>query len=398
MVYPIYQVGVVGGGTMGGGIALVTVRKGLPVILKEANKDLADKTRDVLTKRMEGWQRAGKMTLQALEQCVSLLTVTDNFSDLADVDLVIEAVPENMDLKKSVFRELDSVTGPEVILASNTSSLPIGDISEATGKRDKVVGTHFFNPPTRMNLVEIVKSRYTSSETISAVRDDFLVSTLGKTTIEVTDRPGFLINCLLLPYLGEGILALEESEVSVEDIDTEARDFGWPMGPFTVLDTVGLDTALYVAQFLSQSYPEKIRTGTLFESLVRMNRLGEKNGVGFYSAEGSHEPIQDVLAKLYGARPKVSAKDVFERMMARFLNESVQSFYDGVASRNDIELGCQIGIGCPRGGPLHIVDEMGASALVEQLSGFIKQYGPRFAPSKLLVDMAASGEKFFESW
>ncbi|MBI2674674.1 MAG: hypothetical protein HYX22_02995 [Candidatus Yanofskybacteria bacterium] len=398
MGYAIRTVGVVGGGTMGGGITALTIRCNRPVVLKEESPELAQKVEKSLHDRFQKWFDLGYTKERSvLDQQKSYLTVTYSIQDLVNTDLIIEAIPENMEWKKELFFELDRIMPEHVILASNTSSLPITEIARATKRPDKVVGMHFFNPPTsnQRMLVELVRGGSTSSDTMDTV-EKFSRATLGKKTIRVKDRFGFLVNCLLLPYLGEAVMALEQSDVSFEAIDAEARNFGWPMGPFGVLDVVGLDTAYLVAEFLSRAYPEKIQLGTLFKALVDAGRLGEKAGVGFYDMKGGHEPLNAFLQRIYGSRPIVSAQKVFERMTARFLNESVQALQDGVTSKNEIETGAKIGIGFPKDGPLHHISKLGASTLVKQLNGYVQIYGPRFKPAQMLVDMAVRGEKFYE--
>ncbi|MBI3004284.1 MAG: hypothetical protein HYY49_02575 [Ignavibacteriales bacterium] len=232
-----------------------------------------------------------------------------------------------------------------------------------------------------------------------AVLRDFARSTLQKMTISVTDRPGFLVNCLLLPYLNEALLGLEESTTSPESIDAEARAFGWPMGPFTLLDVIGLDTALTVAEFLSEKYADRMQSGPLLRTLVAMNRLGDKTGAGFYVTHGDRESMSSILAKLYpDRRNDVSASLIFERMMAGLLNEAARALEDDVASKEDIELGAQAGLGCPRGGPLHIIDDDSPAKLVDQLDHFKDRYGSRFQPAPLLQSMASENRKFFTGW
>lgn len=397
MGYAIRTVGVVGGGgTMGGGIAALTARSNRPVVALEGNADLAKRAEENIYSRFQKWFDLGKIDRNTLDQLRSYVTVTHDIRDLAGADLVIEAIPENMDWKKRLFVELDKVMPEQVILTSNTSSLPITEIGRATNRPDKVAGMHFFNPPTTMKLVELVHGSDTSDYTMNVV-EKFARATLSKLTIRVTDRPGFLVNCLLLPYLGEAVLALEHNEVSIEDIDAEAKKFGWPMGPFGLLDVIGLDTSYFVAEFLSRVYPEKIQLGTLFKALVDAGRLGEKSGVGFYGITGGHEPLEDFLQRIYGSRPQVPAQKVFQMMIDRFFNESAQALQDGVTSKNEIETGAKIGIGFPKDGPLHYIDEIGVGNLAKELRGFESIHGSRFAPAKLLVDMADRGETFFET-
>ncbi len=396
MGYAIRTVGVVGGGTMGGGITALVARSNRPVVVKESNQEFVKKATDNIYSRFQKWFDLGKIDRNTLDQLKSYVTVTDNIQDLAETDLVIEAIPENMEMKKNLYAELDKILPEHVVLASNTSSLPITEIAQVTKRPDKVVGMHFFNPPTTMKLVELVRGANTSDDTLNMV-EKFARATLGKITIRVADRPGFLVNCLLLPYIGEAVLALERYDISIKALDAEPVKSGWPMGPFGVLDVVGLDTAYFVAEFLSRAYPEKIQLGTLFKTMIDAGRLGEKTGVGFYDIKGGHEPLEDLIRRTYGSRSEVSVGEIFQQMRARFVNEAAQAYQEKITSKNEIEIGARVGVGFPGDGPLHFVDEIGASKLVGQLNGYCEVLGPRFKPAQILVDMANSGEKFYRS-
>jgi len=393
----IFKVGIVGGGAMGGGIAALIAKHGVPVIVKEATPELAEKARQGIYGRFEKWYQRNKIDEHRFEQLKSYVEVTINSADLADVDLLIEAIVEKLEPKLAVFREFDVILRPEVVMASNTSTLPISKLAAATNRPDRVIGTHFFNPPTTMQLVEVVPGEKTSAETLAAI-EDFLVSTCKKQLIRAKDQPGFLVNCLLLPYLNEGVLGIEASRVSIEDIDRQAREFGWPMGPFTLLDAVGIDVAYFAGQVIVEAYPERIVIPTVYKKLLDLSRIGEKTGAGFRVMHGEWPDIENLLEEWYPNRGvTLATEEIFERMMAGFLNEAVGALEHRVASKEHIELGCQLGIGCPKNGPLHIVDEMGAAKLLATLEKWaVKE--PRFAPYQLLRDMAAKNERFFTDW
>lgn len=399
MSYVVTKVGVIGGGTMGGGIAALAARQGLPVVVKEANQELAEKAQENIYGRFEKWYYRGKIDRHRLDQLESFVEVITDSHGLADAQLVIEAIPENLDWKLALFKELGTVLPADTIVASNTSTLPITMLGEVFGRPHKVLGMHFFNPPTTMALVELVRGAGTSDETMKD-GEELCQSTLGKQTITVKDRPGFLVNCFLLPYLSEAVLALSQSRISVEAIDEEARKFGWPMGPFTLLDTVGVDTAYLAAKFLVQSYPDRMVMPPLFSLIIGANRLGEKTGgIGFYGSDETHPPLDVLLENHFPMRAgNVTAADVFKRMTAGLLNEAARAVEEGVSSKEDIELGAQLGLGCPRGGPLHIIDEMGVMNLCAQLEALSLEYAPRFAPCELIKKMAFSGETFFTAW
>src|SRR3989338_5180536 len=199
----IFKVGIVGGGAMGGGIAALIAKHGVPVIVKEATPELAEKARQGIYGRFEKWYQRNKIDEHRFEQLKSYVEVTINSADLADVDLLIEAIVEKLEPKLAVFRKFDVILRPEVVMASNTSTLPISKLAAATNRPDRVIGTHFFNPPTTMQFIEVVPGEKTSAETRAAI-EDFLVSTCEKQLIRAKDQPGFLVNCLLLPYLNEG--------------------------------------------------------------------------------------------------------------------------------------------------------------------------------------------------
>ena len=407
MDHVILKVGVVGGGTMGiggergGGIVPLIARQGVPVVLKEANEELEDQARKRLDAVFSRWYDLNKIDRGRLEQLKSLVEVTSKSEDLADAQLVIEAVPEVLDLKKNVFQELDAILPRDAIIVSNTSCLSITEIARSTSRPEQVAGMHFFNPPTRMALIELVKGKNTSRDTMDIIKE-FSIVTLRKLTIQVVDRPGFFVNTILLPYLNEAVFALEETTVSPHEIEKRARAFGWPQGPFTLLDFIGLDTALFVAHHLQEAYGARMEMASLFEKLVHIGRLGDKVGAGFFvtTAEGNHEPVEAIIDRLYpNRRTDVSADHIFHRMMCGLLNETVRALEEGVTSRDEIELGAATGIGCPKEGPLHIIDGMGIDTLLTDLEEIEKKSrGSVFRPCGLLREMALKGEKFFSAW
>lgn len=394
----IHVVGVVGGGTMGQKIAALIVRSGCSVIVAEETAELAKRVEKNLHAGFEKWSELGQYIKDrdTLEQFKSRVTVTANLGGLVSADLVIEAVFEDMTLKRRIFTALDKIMPGHVPFGSNTSSIPITVIASATKRPDKVLGMHLFNPPTSMPLVELVRGEKTSDDTLDMV-EKFARDVLGKQTIRVKDQPGFLVNFFLLPYVDEGIRSITQNDVSFEEIDAEAKKTGWPMGLFAMLDVVGLSTAYSVAEFLSRAYPDKIQTADFLRHLVDSGRLGQKNGLGFYDIKGGHEPLADILQRLYGDRPKISAPEVFQRMTARLLNEVAKAFEDQVTSKDEIETGTRLSIGFPKDGPLHHIDEIGVSNLVKQLNGYCESLGPRFKPAQILVDMADKGERFYKN-
>lgn len=279
----IQKVGVIGCGLMGSGIAEQSARSGLDVVVREINEEvLAAGQKRVLGSMQKGLQR-GKLTQEEHDAAIGRLTFTTNVADLADCDMVIEAATENMAIKKKIFAELDGVVGQNTILASNTSSLSIAEIASATQRPDKVLGIHFFNPVPVMPLIEYVRGFLTSDETMTAARD--FGAALGKKTVESQDRPGFIVNRLLIPYLLDAINVLEQGVASKEDIDLGVQlGLNHPMGPLTLSDFVGLDTLLFIADAMYDEFKDdRYAAPPLLRRMVIAGYWGRKSGKGFYT-------------------------------------------------------------------------------------------------------------------
>jgi 3-hydroxybutyryl-CoA dehydrogenase len=282
----VRTVGVIGCGLMGSGIAEVVARAGQGAVVLETSDELVQR----------GRQRIETSTLRAVERkrldagereaVLGRVSLTTDVQDLADVDLVIEAATEDHDTKVGMFRRLDEVTKPEVILASNTSSIPIADLGAATSRPDKVLGMHFFNPVPVMGLIELVRAISTSDDTMAFGRAYGVV--LGKTTVESRDRAGFIVNALLIPYLNGAIRMLEDGFATREDIDTAVHlGLNHPMGPLRLIDLIGLDTHLFIANVLFEEFKEPTYAPPpLLRRMVTAGRLGRKVGRGFYDYEG----------------------------------------------------------------------------------------------------------------
>lgn len=401
----IWKVGVVGGGAMGGGIARLLMLSHMPVVIKERSEDLAQAVHQTLCERIDELVQRDIISWEEAELQKSLLSTTAQYDDLKGVDLVIEAVWENLEDKRKVFEALDMLLPPDVVFASNTSSLSISDLAAFTSRPDKVIGAHFFNPPHRLPLVEIIRGKETSQDTFDGIFD-LMEDVLGKTAIHVKECKGFFVNRALLPYLNEAALALEEAKVDPHAIDDEALDFGWPMGPFVLMDmVVGLDIARDVANVLYEAYGERMKPAQLLLYLAKQKRLGQKSGAGVYihdsERKDEYEPIEAILARLFpDRRADVTASEIFERMMLAMINESARCLEEGVVSQDDIETACVAGIAFPpeRGGILHYADELGLDVVVEKLEKLEARYGMRFFPAQILRDKAKDGSTFFEDW
>jgi 3-hydroxybutyryl-CoA dehydrogenase len=267
---------------MGSGIVEVCAKAGLQVTYVEADAARVDHGRSLVEGSLEKAVQRGKLDESSRNVLLGRISGSTDFDSLADADLVIEAVVEDLAVKLDVFRRLDGITRPEVVLASNTSSLPIANLAAATQRPDRVVGMHFFNPPPVMKLLELVRGLTTSDETVDFARD--MGERLGKTTILAKDRAGFVVNMLLVPYLNGAIRMLEEGFATAEDIDTGVTlGLGHPMGPLTLLDLVGLDTAMHVGEVLYEEFHEPAYAPPpLLRRMVAAGYLGRKSGRGFF--------------------------------------------------------------------------------------------------------------------
>ena len=290
----IEKVGVLGGGLMGSGIAQVSAAAGFPTIVREVSDQLGDKSRAGITKMLTKGIERGKVTEAQKDTTLGNLTFTTDVSQLAQCDIVIEAVVEDLDLKNALWKELNGVCPPETIFASNTSSLTIAAMAAASGRPDRMLGLHFFNPVPLMKLVEVVKTITTSDETAESAFD--FVKRLGKEPIRAKDNSGFVVNLLLIPYMIDAINALESNVASVEDIDKGMQlGAGYPMGPFTLLDFVGLDTTYKIAEIMFDEYREKrYAPPPLLKRMVMAGMYGRKSGKGFYDYSESPPKVSQL--------------------------------------------------------------------------------------------------------
>jgi 3-hydroxybutyryl-CoA dehydrogenase len=284
------MVGVIGAGIMGSGIVEVVARSGASVTFLEVSEERIGAGRAALERSTGRAVERGKLATDDRDALLSRVTGTMSMDDLAGVDLVIEAATEELETKKAIFHRLDQITRPEIVLATNTSSLPIAELASVTGRPDKIIGTHFFNPPPVMKLLELVKGLQTSDETLEfGVQYGAL---LGKTTVVSKDRAGFIVNFLLVPYLNNAVELLEEGFATREDIDTAVQlGLGHPMGPLYLLDLIGLDTALSISGVLYDEFKDPVYAApTMLKRMVSAGYLGRKSGKGFYDyskGEGS---------------------------------------------------------------------------------------------------------------
>jgi 3-hydroxyacyl-CoA dehydrogenase len=387
----IFKAAVIGAGAMGAGIAQVISFSGLPVVLKDVDQAFLDKGMATIRKIYQSRVDKGKMSAGDLDAKMSLITPALDYGEFSDVDIVIEAIPEKMSLKKKVFAELDDICPEGTIFASNTSALSITEMGSATRRPHKMIGMHFFNPANVMKLVEIIRGEGTDEETVADLVS--FTESLRKIPVVVKECPGFLVNRLLMPYLNEATLCLQEGAATALEIDAGMRDYGWPMGPFTLMDFLGLDVCGDVGAYLYSQYGERMKGAEMFERLVKLGRLGEKSGAGFYGYGGeTDEPVKKLVAELSAGKKTVFTP---ERLMYPMLNEAARCVAEGIADTKDIDMAMIAGSGMTyhgdRMGPLALADKIGLDVIVGGLEELEKQYGPRFHPCDKLYELIKEG-------
>lgn len=300
----IYKAGVVGAGAMGAGIAQVISFSGLPVVLKDTDDARVQKGLEMVRKVYQGRVDKGKMTASEMDQKMKLVIGSTSYDDFKDCDLVVEAVFENMKVKQQVFQDLEKVLPESAIMATNTSALSITQLASAVKRSEKVIGMHFFNPAPVMKLVEVIPGLQTAPETV----DDTVAfaESLRKLPVRVKECAGFLVNRLLLPYLNEAAFALQESSAPPEEMDKAMRAFGMPMGPFALLDMLGLDVCAEVSMILYDSFGPRMKAAEILGEMHKANRLGTKNGIGFYvydeSKKADLKPIVEAIQTKTGVK------------------------------------------------------------------------------------------------
>ncbi len=388
----IFKAGVVGAGAMGAGIAQVISYSGLPVVLKDVDQAMLDKGVGHIRSIYESRVEKGKMSAGEMQSKLDLIIPTLDYGEFADVDIVIEAVPEKMALKQRIFQELDKVCPEGTIFASNTSALSITEMGRATARPHKVIGMHFFNPAHVMKLVEIIKGEDTDQETV----DDLVAFTesLRKIPVVVKECPGFLVNRLLMPYLNEATLCLQEGAATAQEIDDAMTAYGWPMGPFTLMDFLGLDVCYDVGEYLYSQYGERMKGAVLFEKLYKAGRYGEKVGAGFYGyGDNTDDAVKAMVAETSGGQKQ--SEFTPERLMYPLINEAAYAVQEGIADVRDIDMamiaGTGMTVGGERMGPLALADKLGLDVVVAGLEDFEKKYGVRFHPADKLYELVKAG-------
>ncbi len=403
----IRSAAVVGAGTMGGGIAMCYANAGIPVLLREISQSALDRGMAVIRRNYETSAAKGRLTAEQVEQSMSRIHPTPGWDGFDQVDLVVEAVFEDLPLKQAVFADLGRVTRPDCVLASNTSTLDIDLLAEASGRPTAFVGHHFFSPANVMRLLEIVRGAQTSPETVATSMK--LAKKLGKVGVLVGNCFGFVANRMLAYYLRESHLMLEEG-ATIEQIDRALTDFGFPVGPYAMQDIAGIDVGARIRQHLRASGktraegPQSVIPDQLFE----MGRYGQKTGAGWYRYEpGSRRPIPDPLieelaqqaASARGiARRHIDSQEIVSRILAALANEGANLLAEGIAQRpGDIDVIYVHGFGFPRhqGGPMAYADRQGLPQVLSQIREYRRRFGDHWKPASLLEALAAANRTFY---
>ncbi len=386
---------VVGGGVMGSGIVYSLARAGMQVRLIEVDAKAASAGLSRVKKVIDDDLAAGRMNKLDARRVMDRISPAVDFTGLKLADLVIEAVVEKMDVKRDVFAKLSRLTRPQTVLASNTSSLSIGEMAAVVDDPGRVLGLHFFNPVQKMPLVEIVRTPHTNDAAMATAVA--LASKLGKTLVVSNDAPGFIVNRVLIPYLSEAMtVAIEGTPITT--IDRAMKDWGMPMGAFELLDEIGLDIALHVLKYLSGQLGERFDVPKGLENAVANGWLGKKSGKGFFKPGAKkHESVPNTeLLRVMGvpehpAAPPLDEDTVQWRLTLPMVNEAARLLEEGVCdSAETIDLASVMGLGLApfRGGLMKFADTVGAEELVKRMDDFTAKYGPRFTPPQLLRQWA----------
>jgi len=397
---PVHKLGVLGTGFMGAGIAAVSAMQNIPVRFKDANhrqvgRGLAavrELLKDRLTKR--------QITRQQFDDQCSLVSGTIEYSGFASVPLVIEAVFEELDVKHAVLAEVEAVLSPSAIVASNTSTIPIAEIAARSRRPERVIGMHFFSPVQKMPLLEVIVTPKTAPAVLATAVA--FGRSLGKTVIVVNDSPGFFVNRILAPYINEAGRMLDEG-VAIDVIDRALLEFGFPVGPVTLLDEVGLDVAGKSGSIMARAFGDRLQPAASLGAVLASGRLGRKARKGFYlyGSDGKRGGVDDSVYTLLpsGARrAELSMEEIQQRCVMGMVNEAVRCLEEGiVGSPRDGDIGAVFGIGFPpfRGGPYRHIDAVGVAEIVRQLEALNGLHRGRFEPCRMLVEMARDGARFY---
>ncbi len=395
------RLAIIGGGFMGEGIAAVSIGA-TPTVVKDIADEALGKCAKGIRKALDKRFKSGSLSRLERDRNWANLHFTKDYKDLANADLVIEAVFEKLDLKQRVLADTEAVLAPRAVFATNTSALPLKDITAHAKHPERVVGMHYFSPVPKMPLLEIVRGPQSADWAIATAIKYGIKQ--GKTCIVVGDGPGFYTSRALAPYMNETMVILEEG-ASIEALDKAILDWGFPVGPVALLDEVGIDVAGHVARDLGKAFADRLQGQTqVIAKLVEAGYAGRKNNRGFYSypPEGSkkRKTVNTDIYSFFGGpnRKELAARDMTDRLALMFINEAVYCLQEGIlATPRDGDVGAILGLGFPpfKGGPFRYVDSVGADKIVARMEELATKHGSRFKPAPLLVEMAQSGKPFY---
>lgn len=396
---PLERIGILGAGTMGAGIAQVAAEAGIDAVVHDPIEGAYERARERISAFLA--RKVEKGQLEAAEAAAALdrLIPAASLEELAAVDLVVEAIPEDLELKRDAFRRLDAVAEPETILATNTSSLSVAGIASATGRADRVVGMHFFNPVPLMALVEVVAGPDTApavaQASISAARQ------LGKTPVLAADTPGFIVNRVARPYYLEAMRILGDGSAGIEEIDAAMRAVGFRMGPFELVDTIGADVNFAVSQSMYEAFAHdpRYRPHPVQATVVDAGRLGRKSGAGFYDygADGARGAPWSRLHSFSSHGDRLSGEEISKRVLAALVNEAASAVADDVAEPDAIDTAMRLGANYPAG-PLEWGERIGLQSVVRTLDALhAVEADGRYRVVPLLRSLAEGGGSFFSA-
>ncbi len=401
----IKKVAMIGAGTMGGGIAMNFANAGIPVTMLEVAQENLNKGMGIIERNYQNTVNKGRLSQARMDQRMAQFSTTTDFADIADADLVIEAVFEKMELKKEIFAKLDAVMKPGAVMASNTSTLSIDEIASATKRPESVIGMHFFSPANVMRLLEVVRGAKSSPETIATAMG--IGRKVGKISVLVGNCFGFVGNRMLHGYTGEGTFLLENGALP-QQVDKAIFDFGLPMGPFAMGDMAGLDVGWLVRKGRAADRPSNEEYGgTIPDRICELGRFGQKTGGGYYDyKEGDRTPIpnpevQEIIEQVSKekniTRHEFAEEEIVKRCLYPLINIGAQILDEGMAMRpSDIDIIYINGYGFPayRGGPMQWADAIGLEAVLADIKRFHAEFGERWRPAPLLEKLAAEGKSF----
>ena len=383
------KVGVLGGGTMGSGIVQVAAQNGHKVILVDLNELVLNNSKEQLISLLERLIEKGKITREKADETLANISYSVDYHDFKDCGIVIEAIIEDLNIKKEIFARIEQIVSKECILASNTSSLSIASIGAALEGPSRIIGIHFFNPAPLMPLVEIIPAVQTSEKVLNQAKD--LIDSWGKITVVCKDTPGFIVNRVARPFYGEALRIYEEGVADFTTIDWAMTSIGgFRMGPFTLMDYIGNDVNYAVTEsvFASFYYDPRYKPSLTQKRHSEAGYLGKKSGRGYY------DYAEDAV-KSIPTEDQALGKQIFERILVMLMNEAIDAVFLNIGSKESIDLAMTKGVNYPKG-LLAWADEMGLDFVLKKLEQMFNEYGEdRYRPSPLLRRMVSKGEKFF---